>query len=132
MAELTHIEKMTFLHSADLFAHCTAVEVHRVASITTERAFAAGEMIYSSGERAASLYAVVRGGVRLEGGDGGPRDVGHLQSFGVEDVLVGRLRKEGATAAGETLVLEIAGEDFFVLLSRNIEIVRALFRRYLG
>ncbi len=47
------------------------------------------------------------------------------------EILSGRLRAEQAVAGEDTLVLEIDAEDFFDLLSHNIEIVKALFRQIL-
>jgi CRP-like cAMP-binding protein len=47
---------------------------------------------------------------------------------GVEEILSGRLRRGTATASSDTLVLAIDAEDFFDLLSNNIEIVKSLFR----
>ncbi len=54
-----------------------------------------------------------------------------LTTFGVKEILSGRLRTETATATSEALVLAIEAEDFFDLLSHNIEIVKALFRQLL-
>ena len=45
------------------------------------------------------------------------------------ELLSGRLRSGEAVAAESTRVLAIAADDFFDLLSANIEIVKAIFRR---
>jgi CRP-like cAMP-binding protein len=130
LTELVQIERVVFLHSADLFASCRAEEVLRIAAIAHERRFGAGSSIYKVSEPATALFLVVRGGVKLDGGNREPRSVGPLGAFGVEDILCGRLRSRNATAETDTLTLAIETEDFFDLLSNNIEIVRALFRRY--
>ncbi len=41
------------------------------------------------------------------------------------------LRTRTARAVSDTLLLAMDGEDFFDLLSNNIEIVKALFRQFL-
>jgi CRP-like cAMP-binding protein len=130
MTELARIQIVVFLQSCDLFAFCRADEVLRLAAIARERRVAAGETIYRQGDPAEALYSVVQGEVRLRGGDadGG---IGPLQSFGVREILCGRLRAAEATAAVDSLVLSIDAEDFFDLLANNIEIVKALFRHLL-
>jgi CRP-like cAMP-binding protein len=66
--------------------------------------------------------------VRLGGeGDGGTV-VGSSGRFGVLEILSGRPRSGDAVAETETRLLTIEAEDFFDLLSNNIEIVKALFR----
>ena len=58
--------------------------------------------------------------------------IGSSGRFGVLDILSGQTRSGEAVAASETRVLLIEAEDFFDLLSNNIEIVRALFRTVLA
>ena len=131
MAELAGIETVMLLQSVDLFAYCRAEEVLRIATIARERRFRAGERIYELNGPADVLYCVVRGEVALEGPNGARRSVTALGSFGVEEILSGKLRSQSAVAGQETLVLAIDGEDFFDLLANNVEIVRALFRHLL-
>ena len=130
MAELAGIETLVFLQSVDLFRHCRAEEVVRLAAIAGERHFAAGERIYERGDAADALYCVVRGAVGLEGADGERRRVGPLVAFGVVEVLLGRMRSTSAVAEADTLALAIEADDFFDLLANNIEIVKALFRQF--
>jgi len=73
----------------------------------------------------------VHGEVRLSDGEGRKRRAGPLQTFGVREILCGRLRGEMASAEQETLVLAIEADDFFDLLANNIDIVKALFRHLL-
>ena len=62
----------------------------------------------------------------LRGASGRTELVGPLQTFGVREILCGRMRREDATAAQPTRVLTLEAEDFFDLLANNIEIVRSL------
>jgi CRP-like cAMP-binding protein len=50
----------------------------------------------------------------------------------VRDILSGQIRSGDATAGADCRILEIEADDFFDLLSDNIEIVRALFRQLTG
>jgi CRP-like cAMP-binding protein len=129
MSELAQIEAVIFLQSVDLFRFCKAEEILRIAAIARERSFDQDEKIYAAGDAADTLYCVVRGMVRLEAADGERQRVPPLHTFGVSEILSGRLRTSGATAEMETLVLAIDAEDFFDLLANNIEIVKALFRQ---
>ncbi len=128
MAELAGIETVMLLQSADLFAHCRAEETLRIAAIARERSFRAGETVYERSGPAEALYCVIRGEVEVRGDDGASKSVGPLTTFGVEEILSGRLRAATAVAVSDTLVLAIDAEDFFDLLANNVEIVRALFR----
>lgn len=129
MAPMAHVEMMRVLQGVDLFAHCTAEQVLRLAGIAREMRFEAGETIYRRSRPADTLYCVVDGRVRLTGADGTAREVGPRGRFGVLELLSGRLRTADASAVEDCRVLAIAGEDFFDLLSANIEIVKAIFRR---
>lgn len=131
MPDLAQIETVVFLQSVDLFSFCKAEEVLRIASIAHERRFPEGERVFKEGDEADMLYSVVQGAVKIEGVDGTSWTVGPLATFGYREILSGRLRTETATTLSETLVLAIEAEDFFDLLSHNIEIVKALFRQLL-
>ncbi len=135
MAELTRIQVVVCLQSCDLFSYCKAEEILRIAGIAHERKFRAGEKIYERNGPAEVLFAVVHGSVALSGGSGPngeqARTLGPLRTFGVREILCGRLRGEDAVAEQDTLVLALEAEDMFDLLSNNIDIVRALFRHLL-
>ncbi len=122
------VSKVVFLESVVLFSYCTADELVRIAGIAKERRFEGGEVLYSANEPADTLYCVVKGEVRVEGDGKESRTVGPTAPVGVGEILSGRLRQGTATASEDTLVLAIDAEDFFDLLSNNIEIVRSLFR----
>ena len=128
MAPMAHIEMMVFLQGVDLFAHCNADQVLRLAAIAAENRFARGEEVFRKGDAPDALYCVVEGRIRLgSGGDSGTV-VGSSGRFGVLDILSGRPRSGDAVAETETRLLTIEAEDFFDLLSNNIDIVKALFR----
>jgi HEAT repeat protein len=128
MGPMAQIEMMVFLQGVDLFAHCNAEQVLRMAAIASEHSYDKGEVIFRRHEPADSLYCVVEGRVRLDADDGTGVVVGPSGRFGVLDILSGRTRLGDAVAASDSRVLIIEAEDFFDLLSNNIEIVRALFR----
>ncbi|RMH23373.1 MAG: cyclic nucleotide-binding domain-containing protein [Acidobacteria bacterium] len=131
MAELTRIERVVFLRGVDLFTYTSAEQLVRIAEIARQERFAPGETIFDRNTPPDALFAVVEGRVTLAGEAGRVRRVGPKETFGVEEILSDRLRGERARAEQETSVLVLEAEDFFDLLSNNIEIVKALFRRLL-
>ena len=128
MSELASIQKVVFLESVVLFSYCTADELVRIEAIAEERRFDSGEVIYRADEPATTLYCVVTGEVVVEESEGKRHSMGPTAPFGAAEILTGRLRHGTATAARESLLLAIDAEDFFDLLSNNIEIVKSLFR----
>jgi CRP-like cAMP-binding protein len=126
--ELARIETVVFLQSVDFFSACTAEEVLRLASIARERQAGAGEQLFQARDRAETLYCLVHGDVEITAAGGSTVRVGPLQTLGLVDILSGRLRTGTAVATVPTLLLEIDAEDFFDLLSNNIEMVKSLFR----
>lgn len=119
------------LRSIALFKFCSVEETVRIAAIAERVAFAAEQEIYRANESARALYCVVEGSVRLHDARGQERLVGPREAFGVLEILSGRLRRYTARAVAETTALAIAADDFFDLLSNNVEIVKALFREIL-
>ncbi len=125
---LTRIQIAVYLQAVELFTYCTAEQMMRIAAIAQERHFVAGDRIYAVDDPAEALYCVVEGRVTLED-DNGRRDLlAAEETFGVWEILSDRLRGEEARAETAVIALAIDAEDFFDLLSNNIEIVKALFR----
>ena len=128
MPELARIETVVFLQTAEFFSYCKAEEILRIAAIAQERRFAAGETVFAENDPADRFYCVVRGSVSVSAPETEAVEVGPLGAFGHFDILRGRLRQATATAVTDALVLTFESEDFFELLSNNIDIVKALFR----
>ena len=132
MKPLAKIEKVLHLRSVDLFSHCSAEEIIRITAISGERLFEPGEEIYRANDPPDALYSIVAGAVALQSDSGESLDVGQRQTFGVREILSGRLRTMTATASEPTIALAIEADDFFDLLSNNIDIVKALFREVIA
>lgn len=130
MSKLTRIEIVIHLQSVGLFTHCTAEQTVRMASIVRQQLFPSGRRIYSIDDPADCLFCIVDGSVELKGRQG-KRRVGAPQTFGVREILSDHPRAEHATALEDCEMLVFDSDDFFDLLSNNISIVKALFRRLL-
>lgn len=131
MTQLTRIQMVVHLQAVELFTYCTAEQMVRIASIARQKNFRAGEEIYAANDPAESMYCIAAGAVGLVPADGSERRLGPKEIFGVEEILSDRLRGETAQARDDTVALAVDAEDFFELLSNNIEIVKALFRQLL-
>ena len=103
----------------------------RIAGIARQKLFAEGDRVYSLNDPAESMYCVVEGAVRLRDATGVERRIGSHETFGVRGILSDRLRLEDCWSESATRALVIDAEDFFDLLSNNVEIVKALFRQLL-
>lgn len=125
------IQTVTFLQQMEPFAFCTAEQILQLADIARDETCAAGEVVFESGEPPAALYGVVDGEVEVRDRSEAPVAVGRGETFGIRDILAGRLRTETAVASVQTRLLMIEAEDLFDLMSNNIEIVKGLMRRLL-
>jgi CRP-like cAMP-binding protein len=141
LTPLTRIQMVVHLQTVELFAHCTAEQVVRIAAIARQKILRKGEKIYAVNDAAEALYCLVEGEVVLGDEDRSSSTQGNIQgdrrvvsgsTFGVREILSGRLRAEDALATCDGIALEIEAEDFFDLLSNNIEIVKALFRQIMA
>lgn len=128
MTGMARIEVILFLREVELFHFCTAEEILRISAIVSERRYGAGEVIFGPKQDAEDLICIVDGAVELRSEQGDPWRLGPGEAFGYLEILSGRRRDQKAIAECETLVLAIAEEDFFDLLSDNIDIVKGLFR----
>lgn len=131
MKELTRIETVVFLQKVGLFSACSAEQILRISGIVSQEAFEAGESIYQAADPADCMYCIIDGSVRLEEAGREASVLGATETFGVREILSGRLRGQHARAEGSLRVLKIEADDLFDLLANNIEIVKALFRRLL-
>jgi len=125
---MAQIERVVFLQGVELLGSCSAEQLLQMAAIADERSFAKGDIIYRSSEPADAIFLLVDGKVRLAAGGDSVSSIVPGGAFGVLDVLRGQLRTLDAEVDADCRLLVIEAEDFFDLLSNNIEIVRALFR----
>ena len=58
---LTTIEKVIFLKSVDIFEHATIEQLGRIAGLTEEAHFEAGDTIFKEGEPGDAFYLLLSG-----------------------------------------------------------------------
>ena len=141
MNRLSRIEMVMHLQSVDVVSYCSAEQVVRLAEIARQRDLSAGEVLYRRGDPPDVMYCIYDGAMDLDTEAAtepeaalreGSRTLAAPSTFGVREILSDRRRAETARARGRTVLLAFDAEDLFDLLSNNIEIVKALFRRLLA
>jgi CRP-like cAMP-binding protein len=125
---LTTIEKVIFLKSVDIFEDATVEQLGRIAGLTEELNFAAGETIYKEGDPGDALYLILSGRVLLEKNGSTLRELKEKEAFGSLEVLDFHPRAATAKALDQVRALKVNGQEFYELLSVDIEMVQAIFR----
>lgn len=127
MPELNIVEKVIALEAVELLQNLTPEQLSRIASIAREVAYPPGRTVLEGGKPLDALYVIVDGGVELL------RDGETLHVARQNDVLgAWALFDEdpmpvGARTVEDTRLLRIGRDDFYDLLSDNIEITAAVF-----
>jgi CRP-like cAMP-binding protein len=129
---LTTIEKVIFLKSVDIFEHATVEQLGRIAGLTEEVSFEAGETIYKEGDSGDALYLVLSGRVLIERSGSTLRELNEKEAFGTLEVLDFHPRAATAKAIDPVRALKLNGQEFYELLSLDIEMVQAVFRTLSG
>ena len=129
---LTTIEKVIFLKSVDIFEHATVEQLGRIAGLTEEVHFEAGETIYKEGEPGDALYLLLNGRVLIEKNGNTIRELKETEAFGTLEVLDFNPRATTAKAVDHVRALKLNGQEFYDLLSLDIEMVQAVFRMLCG
>lgn len=125
---LTTIEKVIFLKSVDIFEHATVEQLGRIAGLMEEVNFEAGETIYKEGEPGDALYVVLSGRVLIEIHGSPVRELKEREAFGTLEVLDFHPRAGTTKAIDPVRALKLNGQQFYELLSVDIEMVQAVFR----
>ena len=126
--ELSIIEKVLFLKSIDLFAHAAIEDLGRVAALTANVRFGAGETIFREGELVDAIYFLVMGHVAVERNGKRIREVGQTETFAIVAALDQNPAVHTVTALEPVHALKLNAQDFHDILSVDYELVRAVFR----
>ena len=125
---LSTIEKVLFLKSIDLFAQAAIEDLGRVAALTVEVRFKAGETIFRQGEFVDAIYFVVQGLVAVQRDGARVRQIGAKEAFAVVAALDREAAAHMVSAIEPVHALKLSAEDFHDTLALDYELVRAVFR----
>jgi CRP-like cAMP-binding protein len=125
---LSAIEKVLFLKSVDVFAHTTIEELGRIATLTQEVRFKAGETIFREGEPVDALYLVLKGRVMVEKNSVKIREIGEKETFATVEALDLAPAAHTVKAIESLHALKLNALDFHEILAQDYELVRAILR----
>ena len=129
---LSIIEKVIFLKSVDIFEHATIEQLGRIAGLSEEVHFEPGEPIFKEGEPGDAFYLLLSGRVLIERNSNTLRELKEKEAFGTLEVLDLQPRAVTAKAVDHVRALRVSGQEFYDLLSVDIEMVQAVFRTLCG
>jgi CRP-like cAMP-binding protein len=129
---LSIIEKVIFLKSVDIFEHATVEQLGRIAGLSEEVHFEPGETVFSEGEPGDAFYLLLSGRVLIERNSNTLRELKEKEAFGTLEVLDFHPRAVTAKAVDHVRALKVNGQEFYDLLSVDIEMVQAVFRTLCG
>jgi CRP-like cAMP-binding protein len=128
MAELNIVEKVIALEAVDLLKNLKPDQLSRIASIATEVTLPPGKTVLEPDQPSEALFVVLDGAVEISGSDGKPihtaRQNDVLGTWALFDAEPMPIR---ATSVEDTKLLRIARDDFYDLLSDNMEITASIF-----
>jgi CRP-like cAMP-binding protein len=125
---LSTIEKILFLKSVDIFAHTTIDELGRIATLTQEVRFKAGETIFREGEPVDALYLVLKGRVMVEKNGVKIREIGEKETFATVAALDLEPAAHTVKALEPLHALKLNALDFHEILAQDYALVRSVFR----
>jgi hypothetical protein len=122
----TLMDKVLFLQSVDLFEHQRVDDLVAIASITEEKSFPQGQVIYEEGDPSDALYLILEGEVELFK-SGCSILVNHQrESFGQLSMLDRKPRPTTAVARTALRTLSLGRIEFFDLVADRSELLQGL------
>jgi len=127
VAELNIVEKVIALEGVDLLKGLQPEQLARIASIATEVRFPPGKIVMEPAKPLDALFVVLDGRVSLT------KDGAEIHVAGQNDVLGAWALFDNepmpvtATTTDDVRLLRISRDDFYELLSDNVEITAAVF-----
>lgn len=125
---LSTVEKVLLLKSVDIFEHAAIEELGRIATLTEEVQFEAGETIYREGDPVEAIYIILKGRAAVQSKGKVIREVGERHAIGALGALDLNSALRTVTAREPVHALKLNVQDFQDMLSSDFELVKAVFR----
>lgn len=129
---LDRAAKAAWLATVTLFEGCAREVIEDVAEVTTEQAFADGEIIVRQGQVGNGLCIVVSGAARVVAGSQEIARLGPGDYFGELSVIDQQPRSASVVADGPTVCLALASWDLMTLLRAQPALALNLLRGLAG
>jgi CRP-like cAMP-binding protein len=127
MAELNIVEKVIALEGVDLLKNLSPDQLSRIASIAGEVHFQPGATILDPSKPLDSLYVILDGTVELSSREGAVTRAGQNDVLGAWALFDPDPLPVTAKAIDDVKLLRIGRDDFYDLLSDNMEITASIF-----
>ncbi len=127
MSELSIVEKVIALEAVDLFKDLRSNQLARIASIATETAFSPGAVILDQTKSLDALYVILDGTVEIATPEGASTNASQNDVLGAWALFDAEPLNATARALDDVKLLRIGRDDFYDLLSDNMEITASVF-----
>jgi CRP-like cAMP-binding protein len=127
MAELNIVEKVIALEGVDLLSNLNPDQLARIASIATEVTHPPEKVILDPAQPLDALFVVLDGSVELSQNGVSIHTAKQNEVLGTWALFDSEPMPVTAKTAEDTRLLRIGRDDFYDLLSDNVEITAAVF-----
>ncbi len=126
-AELNIVERVIALEAVELLQQLRPEQLARIAAIAREVRLPGGKQLLEPDKPLDALYVIVDGAVELSRGGEALHTAGQNEVLGAWALFDQDPMPVAARTLEETRLLRIGRDDFFDLLSDNMEITAAIF-----
>jgi len=127
MPELNIVEKVIALEGVELLRSLSPEQLSRIASIAKEMLISSGKVVLDPAQPLDALYVILDGTVELSRNDQRLHVAGQNEVLGAWALFDEEPMPVIATALEDAKLLRITRDDFFDLLSDNLEIAASIF-----
>ncbi len=127
MPELNIVEKVIALEAVELLKNLSPEQLSRIATIAREVKHPPGKVILDPTQPLDALYVIVDGAVELSRNGEALHTAGQNEVLGAWALFDEDPMPVSAKTLEDTRLLRIGRDDFYDLLSDNVEITAAIF-----
>lgn|SRR5689334_23731957 len=127
MAELNIVEKVIALEGVELLKNLTPDQLSRIATIAKEEHHPPGKVVLEPDKALEALYVILDGSVELSQSSGAATTARQNDVLGAWALFDPEPLPVAAKTTEDTRLLRISRDDFYDLLSDNMEITASIF-----
>jgi CRP-like cAMP-binding protein len=127
MAELNIVEKVIALEGVELLKNLNPDQLSRIATIAKEEQLPPGKLVLEPNKALDALYVILDGSVELSQNSGAATTARQNDVLGAWALFDPEPMPVTAKTTEDTRLLRISRDDFYDLLSDNMEITASIF-----
>lgn len=121
------------LRNVSIFKSLSDADIHKISRLLKERKYSDDQVLFRQGDKGDALYIVTHGRVKIAVNDQFGREkvlafIPEGGIFGDMALLTGEPRAANAVASGDVRCLQLRKDDFDVLTSSNVEVMKEMLR----